>query len=104
MLSEGERESPAKSFTTVRMKTRTPHADLTKTAIGYVRVSTQEQATEGVSLDAQKDRLRSYCNTNGIKLIDILADEAATRSPEMAQPEMAGPRMGTKTKERRKAN
>ncbi len=46
-----------------------------KTAIGYVRVSTQEQVTEGVSLDAQRDRLRAYCNFNGIKLIDIKADE-----------------------------
>ncbi len=41
------------------MHTNTPHADLTKTAIGYVRVSTQEQAKEGVSLDAQRDKRRS---------------------------------------------
>ena len=47
----------------------------TKTAIGYVRVSTQEQATEGVSLDAQRDRIRAYCKLHGIKLIDIKADE-----------------------------
>ena len=46
-----------------------------KTAIGYVRVSTQEQVTEGVSLDAQRDKLRAYCKFNGIKLIDIKADE-----------------------------
>jgi DNA invertase Pin-like site-specific DNA recombinase len=47
----------------------------TKTAIGYVRVSTQEQVTEWVSLDAQRDKLRAYCKLNGIKLIDIKADE-----------------------------
>ena len=52
----------------------------TKTAIGYVRVSTQEQATEGVSLDAQRDKLRSYCKLNGLKLIDILADEGISGS------------------------
>jgi site-specific DNA recombinase len=46
-----------------------------KTAIGYVRVSTQEQVTEGVSLDAQRDKLKAYCKFNGIKLIDIKADE-----------------------------
>ena len=46
-----------------------------KTAIGYVRVSTQEQVTEGVSLDAQRDKLRAYCKFNGIKLIDIKSDE-----------------------------
>ncbi len=47
----------------------------TKTAIGYVRVSTQEQATKGVSFDAQRDRLRTYCNLHAIKLIDIKAYE-----------------------------
>jgi site-specific DNA recombinase len=53
----------------------TPHTNTTKTAIGYVRVSTQEQVTEGVSLDAQRDKLRTYCRIHGIKLIDIKADE-----------------------------
>jgi DNA invertase Pin-like site-specific DNA recombinase len=62
------------------MKPHTPYADLTKTAIGYVRVSTQEQAKEGVSLDAQRDKLRSYCKLNGIKLVDIVADEGISGS------------------------
>ena len=53
------------------MQTHTSHADLTKTAIGYVRVSTQEQATEGVSLDAQKDKIRAYCQMHRIRLVDI---------------------------------
>jgi site-specific DNA recombinase len=51
-----------------------------RTAIGYVRVSTQEQATDGVSLDAQRDRLRAYCKFNGIKLIDIKSDEGYSGS------------------------
>ena len=51
------------------------HTSDTKTAIGYVRVSTQEQATERVSLDAQRDRLRTYCKLHAINLIDIKADE-----------------------------
>ena len=51
-----------------------------KTAIGYVRVSTQEQATDGVSLGAQRDRLRAYCRLNGIRLIDIKADEGYSGS------------------------
>ncbi len=62
------------------MQTHTAHGNVTKTAIGYVRVSTQEQATEGVSLDAQRDRLRSYCKLNGIRLIDIIADEGISGS------------------------
>ena len=51
-----------------------------KTAVGYVRVSTQEQAAEGVSLDAQREKLRSYCRANGIRLIDIFADEGMSGS------------------------
>ncbi len=47
----------------------------TKVAVGYVRVSTQEQVSEGVSLDAQRDKLKAYCKFNHIKLIDIKADE-----------------------------
>ncbi|MBL9005132.1 MAG: recombinase family protein [Myxococcales bacterium] len=61
------------------MKTHAP-TNTTKTAIGYVRVSTQEQATEGVSLDAQRDRLRTYCKLHAIKLIDIKADEGMSGS------------------------
>lgn len=62
------------------MKAHTPDGDVTKTAIGYVRVSSQEQATEGVSLVAQRDRLRSYCKLNGIRLIDIVSDEGISGS------------------------
>jgi len=62
------------------MQAHTSHADLAKAAIGYVRVSTQEQATEGVSLDAQRDKLRAYCKTNGIRLVDTIADEGISGS------------------------
>ena len=71
---------PSKFFTTLLMKAHTPHGNVTKTAIGYLRVSAQEQATEGVSLDAQRDRLRSYCKLNGIRLIDIISDECSAAS------------------------
>lgn len=49
-------------------------------AIGYVRVSTQEQATDGLSLAAQRDRLRAYCSLYAIRLIDIKADEGLSGS------------------------
>ncbi|MEO5358745.1 MAG: recombinase family protein, partial [Nitrospirae bacterium YQR-1] len=38
-------------------------------AIGYVRVSTIEQATEGISLDNQKAKIRAYCELNGLTLV-----------------------------------
>lgn len=43
--------------------------------IGYVRVSTEEQAREGVSLDAQRHRLALYAELQGAELVDVLADE-----------------------------
>jgi site-specific DNA recombinase len=45
------------------------------TAIGYVRVSTDEQAREGVSLDAQRARIRAYAEAKDLTLTDILVDE-----------------------------
>jgi DNA invertase Pin-like site-specific DNA recombinase len=38
--------------------------------IGYVRVSTEEQATEGVSMDAQRGRIKAWCEANGGTLAD----------------------------------
>ena len=44
-------------------------------AIGYVRVSTEEQALTGVSLDAQEDKIRAYCIAKGWNLIRVVRDE-----------------------------
>jgi DNA invertase Pin-like site-specific DNA recombinase len=57
------------------MKAHTFHADRERVAVGYIRVSTLEQAQEGVSLDAQRDRLKTYCKGIGVKLVEIFADE-----------------------------
>ena len=62
------------------MKAHTEHGNVVKVAVGYVRVSTLEQASEGVSLDAQRDKIRAYCKFNSIKLIDIAADEGVSGS------------------------
>jgi site-specific DNA recombinase len=44
-------------------------------AIGYIRVSTAEQAEEGVSLDAQREKIGQYCNLHGMLLSETCADE-----------------------------
>ena len=49
-------------------------------AVGYVRVSSEQQATEGVSLDAQRYKMRAYCKAMDIDLIDIIADEGYSAS------------------------
>jgi site-specific DNA recombinase len=43
-------------------------------AIGYARVSTDEQAAEGVSLDAQVRKIRDYCRIYDIELVDVVVD------------------------------
>jgi len=47
-------------------------------AIGYVRVSTEDQAREGVSLSAQREQVRSYCKARRWELVEIFADEGAS--------------------------
>jgi DNA invertase Pin-like site-specific DNA recombinase len=42
--------------------------------IGYARVSTEDQASGGVSLDAQRRRLRAYCDAHGLTLARIEED------------------------------
>ena len=44
-------------------------------ALGYARVSTDEQAREGVSLEAQQARIRAYALAKDLPLGDILVDE-----------------------------
>lgn len=51
-----------------------------RNAIGYVRVSTAGQAEEGVSLDAQREAIRSYCQLQGLRLVAIEADEGVSGS------------------------
>lgn len=41
----------------------------------YIRVSTQEQAQEGLSLEAQEKLLRKYCVDNGFDVVGVYADE-----------------------------
>ncbi len=43
-------------------------------AIGYIRVSTAGQATEGVSLEAQREKIAAWCAANGYELTEIHTD------------------------------
>ncbi len=45
-----------------------------KKAIGYIRVSTTEQATEGISLDNQRSKITAYCALNDLELVEIIED------------------------------
>ena len=58
------------------MRGRRAKADATKkrATVGYVRVSTDDQAENGVSLAAQEERLRAYAVATGRNLEDIIID------------------------------
>lgn len=47
---------------------------MNRKAFLYVRVSTQEQATEGYSIDEQLSRLNGYCNSLGWIVVDSFID------------------------------
>jgi DNA invertase Pin-like site-specific DNA recombinase len=43
-------------------------------AVGYVRVSTEDQAKEGVSLDNQKSKIKAYCQLKDLELRELIED------------------------------
>ncbi len=49
-------------------------------AVGYCRVSTREQADEGVSLDAQRAKLQQFATDKGLELDSIVTDEGISGS------------------------
>ena len=70
-------------------------------AVGYVRVSTDQQAMEGVSLEAQQVRIRAHCVSQDIELIDIVIDEGFSaksleRQARSPDEEREGPRLSVR--------
>lgn len=54
------------------------------TAVAYVRVSTEEQAAEGVSVDAQIAAVRAYANLRGLDLVDVVVDAGVSAGKPLA--------------------
>ncbi len=52
--------------------------------IAYTRVSTAEQAIEGVSLDAQAERLSAYATAQNIKVTNIIREEGISGTVPLA--------------------
>jgi DNA invertase Pin-like site-specific DNA recombinase len=59
-------------------------------AIGYVRVSTEEQAAEGVSLEAQRAKVLAYCGLHGLGLAQTYADEGISGKRADNRPGLQG--------------
>lgn len=56
------------------MKGRKAPSSAPASTVAYARVSTLEQATRGVSLAAQRDRIIAYCNAMGWDLHEVITD------------------------------
>jgi site-specific DNA recombinase len=55
-------------------------------AIGYIRVSTEEQSREGVSLEMQTAKIRAYAELNDIELVGIYGDPGISGKSIKARP------------------
>jgi DNA invertase Pin-like site-specific DNA recombinase len=53
----------------------TPSTRNDKTAIGYARVSTRDQADNGHSLDAQQAKIEAYATLHDLELSEVIVDE-----------------------------
>ncbi len=56
-------------------------------AIGYIRVSTDKQVDEGISLDAQRERLTAYAKAQNIDLVIIIEDAGVSGTIPLAERE-----------------
>lgn len=60
-----------------------------KRLLGYVRVSTEEQAIHGLSIEAQTAALHEWAKSNGHKLVDVYTDAGiSARKPASKRPEL----------------
>ena len=51
---------------------------LSDKAVGYVRVSTEEQATQGFGLEAQERAIRAFAESQGYELITVIQDSGVS--------------------------
>ncbi len=59
-----------------------------KQAIGYVRVSTQKQANDGLSIDAQVSKIRQWAEFNDYDLIHVYIDEGISGKNVINRPQL----------------
>jgi DNA invertase Pin-like site-specific DNA recombinase len=58
----------------------------TMNAVGYIRVSTEEQSREGISLDMQAAKIRAYAELNDLTLLDVIEDAGISGKSIKARP------------------
>ena len=53
-------------------------------AVCNVRVSAEEQATEGVSLEVQEEHLASYCKLERLEIIETIREQGVSGAKPLA--------------------
>jgi site-specific DNA recombinase len=61
-------------------KRKAASAEIARTTVAYCRVSTKDQALNGVSLEDQEARLRAYCSAMGWDGVEVLVDAGCSAS------------------------
>ena len=56
---------------------RSPYAKKER-VIGYVRVSTEDQAENGISLEEQRSRIRAYAAAHGLRVVRVASDNGVS--------------------------
>jgi DNA invertase Pin-like site-specific DNA recombinase len=57
---------------------RAPKSEAGAKVVAYVRVSTEKQADEGVSLEAQEAQVRAYATLYGLDIVEVIVDAGAS--------------------------
>jgi len=66
-------------------KLTTPRSDVQRTAYGYCRVSTDQQADSGISLDEQRRKIEARCVEHGWHLDRVYVDAGVSGSTPLAR-------------------
>ena len=53
-------------------------------AVCYIRVSTEEQARGGVSMQAQEEKLTAYCQLTGLEVVAVIREEGVSGAKPIA--------------------
>lgn len=68
----------------LRIRNRLPPAD-PRRAVLYARVSTEEQANEGISIQAQEAAMRRYCEQRGLTAVEVVRELGVSASVPLAK-------------------
>lgn len=63
----------------------TARAEIASKAVGYVRVSSEEQATSGFGLATQKAAIRAFAESQGYELVEVVTDAAVSGATRPAE-------------------